>query len=125
MRQKFTCTDDDVDAVLEVVEGMEVKLTGESARVARIEMARRLLAGTGYVVEREPPRPVERTYGGVPLSKLSDMDLTVAKEALEDCVKIAPGFVSAKEYAKDLKHVVNEANRRGLGFVNKYPIVRG
>jgi len=130
-----------VKVILDLHRGGGLVMEGDSLRVTKIELARHLLKDTGYLVIRNPvkddatpgsdkpeigrPALHVRTYKGKPLTELSEAELEEARDALEDCVKNAPGFPSAKEYAKDLKHIVNEALRRGLPFVNNYPIVKG
>ncbi len=58
-------------------------------------------------------------------SLMSDDELRAELTACEARVEKAAGWASAHEAAKMLKHVVAEGNRRGLGFVNKYPIRKG
>lgn len=58
-------------------------------------------------------------------SLMTDDELRAEVSACEARVEDAKGWSSALEAAKMLKIVVNEGNRRGLNFVNKYPIKRG
>lgn len=64
----------------------------------------------------------EIIYPKRPLPDLSDLELADAGLFFAIAVDTAPGWSSAYAYAKDLQAVCREAQRRGLAFINPFPI---
>lgn len=58
-------------------------------------------------------------------STMTDDELRQELINAEKRIETAAGWSSALENAKMLKIIVYEGNRRGLDFVNKYPIRKG
>lgn len=57
-----------------------------------------------------------------PYNAMDDAELADELKQWEDLVKTASGFASAYFAAEQVRDIVDVANRRGLGLVNKYPI---
>ena|SRR6267154_2781315 len=77
------------------------------------------------LAEVDGAAPVKPVIKGWFPEQMTDDELRAELATCEQRVEQAAGWPSAFESAKMLKKVVAEGNRRGLGFVNKFPIQKG